>query len=91
VSTLLKFSYVGRSSYFLFYVIKNIYFNYDGCEEIFLVFFKCMKCVVPGHLLGTFSKWKTKKNSFYFSCNLYISLSTTTDFYKVPYSENLQS
>jgi hypothetical protein len=57
------------------------------------IFFKCMRCVVPGHFSGTLSE-KKKQNIFFlviFSCNLYISLIITTYFCKVPYSKNLES
>jgi hypothetical protein len=56
VSTLLKFSYACDHLLFILCDQKYLYFNYDGCEEIFLICFKCMKCVVPGHFSGTFSK-----------------------------------
>jgi hypothetical protein len=36
-------------------------------------------------------KIENKTFSFYFDCYLYIYLITTTDFYKVPYSEYLKS
>jgi hypothetical protein len=51
-----------------------------------------MKCAVPGHFSGTLLK--IKANIFFlviFSCNLYISLITMTNFCKVPYSEDIES
>jgi hypothetical protein len=52
-----------------------------------------MKCVVPSHFSGTLFKNENKTFSFllFFSCNLYISLISTTDFCKVPYYEDLES
>jgi hypothetical protein len=66
VSSLLNFSYPYRSSSFYFMRSEIFILNYDGCEEIFLIFFKCAKCVIPGLFSGTFFKKKTKIFSFYF-------------------------
>jgi hypothetical protein len=47
----------------LFYVIINLQFSYDGCEEILSIFFKYMKREIPRHLSGTLLK---KKKNFFF-------------------------
>jgi hypothetical protein len=83
-----KFSYACGPSYFYFYVIINLLFNYDGCEEFLSIFFKCMKYVVPGRFSGTLLKNQNKTFSFLL---FYIYLITMTDFYKVSYSEDPES
>jgi hypothetical protein len=47
--------------------------------------------VVPCPFSGTFSKIENKIFYFYFYFYLYISLITTKDFCKVPYSESIES